>query len=594
MKWFIPSLLAVALVPSAPGQSAPAADTTSTKPARASISGIVTREPDSEPVKKALIELIAENQTEGGDYTAVSGADGSFRIEGILSGRYRLFVERTGFVERRNRHSGADGRVLTLSSGQELKDLQIRLQASAVVRGRVTDEDGDPMAGAEVSVLHQVYSSGRGRWEQTGTDRTNDLGEYRIANLAAGSYFVSVSPPPDFRNLIAASGAESESSIPAAEKPAATYQTTFYPGTADRSQAAPIQLKSGEEFPVNFSLGPSPTLSIGGAVVNLPPGASAVIMLQSRDFNLTLNGADVHKDGTFVIRDVAPGSYTITASVENGPPGMMARQALQIASSNVDDVRLAPQAGAWLHGRVRLENSAGDPKSDLSQFLLNLKSADGDDDLLSMSLSGAGFSSLVRVNPDGTFEWKGVPPGNYFVQLANSGSSGTNWYPRSELVDGRDFSGQGIPVSGGAVSVDLFLSPNGAVVDGLVSDAASGDPGNPGAAADDPGSDLPAKATAASVPATLADAIVVAVPEARWRGQSSRYRATVSDQNGRFTLRGLPPGDYSLYAWESLDGEAYLNPEFLKACEGQGTALHVGEGDHRSLRLTAIPSSDSQ
>ena len=30
-----------------------------------------------EPVKKALIELIAENQAEGGDYTAVSGADGA-------------------------------------------------------------------------------------------------------------------------------------------------------------------------------------------------------------------------------------------------------------------------------------------------------------------------------------------------------------------------------------------------------------------------------------------------------------------------------------------------------------------------------------
>jgi hypothetical protein len=66
---------------------------------RADIDGIVTKDPGSEPVKKALIELIAENQAEGGDYTAVTGADGAFHIEGIVPGRYRLFTERTGFLE---------------------------------------------------------------------------------------------------------------------------------------------------------------------------------------------------------------------------------------------------------------------------------------------------------------------------------------------------------------------------------------------------------------------------------------------------------------------------------------------------------------
>lgn len=44
------------------------------------IEGIVIREPGSEPVKKALIELIAENQAEGGDHTAVTGADGMFGL----------------------------------------------------------------------------------------------------------------------------------------------------------------------------------------------------------------------------------------------------------------------------------------------------------------------------------------------------------------------------------------------------------------------------------------------------------------------------------------------------------------------------------
>ena len=57
-------------------------------------------------MKKALIELIAENQSVGGNYTAITEEDGKFRIEGIVPGRYRLMVERTGFVEvKKDRHA---------------------------------------------------------------------------------------------------------------------------------------------------------------------------------------------------------------------------------------------------------------------------------------------------------------------------------------------------------------------------------------------------------------------------------------------------------------------------------------------------------
>src|SRR5208282_6251683 len=113
--------------------------------ARAVIAGVVTKDPGSEPVKKALIELIAESQSDGGNYTALSSVDGGFRIENILPGRYRLFVERTGYQEVDKHQRRTEGRVLTLGAGQELKDLVIRLQLAAVVEGRVTDEDGDPM-----------------------------------------------------------------------------------------------------------------------------------------------------------------------------------------------------------------------------------------------------------------------------------------------------------------------------------------------------------------------------------------------------------------------------------------------------------------
>jgi len=556
----------------------------SAKPAsRAVIEGVVTKEPGSEPVKKALIEVIAENQAEGGDYTAVSGPDGGFHIEGILPGRYHLFAERTGLLEVEKHRARADGRVLTLMAGQEVKDLRIRLQAAAVVRGRVTDEDGDPLPNAQVAVLRQTFVAGRSRWEQAGAERTNDLGEYRVAGLAAGNYYVSVSPPPDFKSLIEGAGAGAEAHG-ANDQPAGasshtsyqtssqtSYQTTYYPGTADRSQAAPVDLQAGAEFPVNFSLTPSPSLSIRGSVVNLPPRASAAIMLQSRDFNLVLNGAEMHADGSFVIRDVAPGAYTILATVENAPVPMMARQALQVVSNSVEDLRLAPQPGGWIHGRLRLE-SGGAGRVDLSQIFLVLRSVDGNDEPWGGFSMGDGFSHTAHVAADGTFEWKSVPPGNYFVQLAGDGGGNSDWFLKSVLAGGREIGdagidAAGISVDGGAVVLDVVASANGGVVEGVVTDH-NGEP--------------------------VPNAVIVAVPEVRMRARIERFRKTVSDQSGRFTLHGIQPGEYSLFAWESVDGEAYYNPDFLKNYEQQGSALRVGEGDRKSVQLAVIPGNDEE
>jgi hypothetical protein len=562
--WVLIVLLSVSAVAQVAGSSA-------AKPiGRATIDGMVTKEPGSEPVKKVLVELIAENQAEGGDYTAISGADGTFHIEGIVPGRYHMFAERTGLLEVDKHRARSDGRVLTLTAGQEVKDVLIHVQAAAVVRGRVTDEDGDPLPNAQVAVLRQTFVSGRSRWEQAGAERTNDLGEYRVAGLPAGSYYVSVSPPPDFKVLIESAGAAAQLQLheKGPDKPAPTsYQTTYYPGTGDRSQAAPVPLRAGDDFVADFSLTPSPSLSIRGSVVNLPPRSSAVIMLQSRDFNLVLNGAEMHPDGSFVIRDVAPGTYTILATIENSPVPMMARQALQLVSNSVEDLRLQPQPGGWVHGRMRLESKGGSNKVDATQIFLKLRSADGDDEALGEFTMGDGFSSLAHVAADGSFEWKNVPPGNYYVELVGEGGTNFDLFLKSATAGGHDVDEAGISVSGGAVALDLLASANGASAEGVVTDQ-KGEP--------------------------VANAMIVAVPEPRLRGRVERYRTTESDQSGRFALHGIQPGDYTLFAWENVEGEAYYNPEFLKTYETQGSALRVSEGDRKTMQLVVIPEAEEQ
>src|SRR5580658_5249845 len=350
---------------------------------------------------------------------------------------------------------------------------------------------------AQVAVLRQTFVAGHSHWEQVGAERTNDLGEYRIPGLAAGSYFVSVAPPPDFRSLIetnaAAAAPHSGAAFPDAPA-AAAYQTTYYPGTRDRGQAASIPLHAGDDFPANFSLTPSPSLTIRGSVVNLPPGSTAAIMLQSRDFSLVLNGAEMHKDGSFEIRDVAPGAYTILATVENAPAPMMAHQALQITSANVEGLQLAPQSGGSIHGRLRMEASSA-ARPDPSQMFLLLRSADGDDDALGAFTMQEDFSTLAHVNADGSFVWKNVPAGHYSVQISDA-SAMPDWFLKS-VAAGRDAADSGFSVSGGITTRDLVASADGAIAEGVVSSEKDG---------------------------PVADAVIVAVPEARFRSRADRYR----------------------------------------------------------------------
>jgi len=281
---------------------------------------------------------------------------------------------------------------------------------------------------------------------------------------------------------------------------------------------------------------------------------------------MVLNGAEIHKDGSFVIRDVAPGAYTILATVENTAVPMTARQSLQVVSNSVEGLRLAPQPGASVRGRLRLETKGSTGRFDPSQVFLALQSAERADDAGPFSIA-EGFSNLAHLSADGSFEWKDVPPGSYCIQLVSQSDAEQDWFVKSESAANRDVDASGISVNGGTVVLDLLVSANGAVVDGIVNDRKGG-----------------------AVP----NAVIVAVPEAHLRGRLDRYRKTVSDQSGRFILRGIPPGDYTLFAWESVDGEAYYDPEFLKNWEGQGNPLRVGEGERKSVQVRAIPEAEDQ
>ena len=122
-------------------------------PKLASLAGTVVKEPGSQPLKKVLLHLIAEDQSDGGNYTTDTDSEGHFHIDKIEPGRYRLLLEKSGFHQINLRGHQAEGSILTIQAGQEMNDLLFQMLPSAVITGKVVDEDGDPLAGYGVSLL---------------------------------------------------------------------------------------------------------------------------------------------------------------------------------------------------------------------------------------------------------------------------------------------------------------------------------------------------------------------------------------------------------------------------------------------------------
>jgi len=514
----------------------------------ASLSGRVVKDPGGEPLKKALVELIGDNTGDTAhNYTATADAEGNVSIPNIVPGRYHLLVERTGYLFVDAKHRRTESETLSFEKGQALADQVFRMLPCAVGTGRGLDEDGEPMPEAFVALKHRTSTE---KLEQAGGERTNDLGQYRISGIMPGRYYLSVTPPPDLSTAIAPRKKDT--------RPDLAYVQTFYPNVMEYAQASPIELRAGDEVPIDFSLTRTPTAHIRGTVANTRTGAQTTVVLHSVDGSLTFNQVDVDKDGKFEMRDVAPGTYDLLAVEDLNDERRIARQKEQVAGANIDGVRLTPVPGAILRGRVRVDG----PPVDLSQFALTLNPAGNDSWISMLSASGSG-----QVHPDGSFEWRDVAPGQYTIEAVSVQGATSNYFLESVNAGGRDARDSGLNIAGGTVLLDVVLSPRGAQLRGVVTD----DKGQP-----------------------VPNAAVVAMPEEKFRKRHERYGRTSTDQRGQFAIQGLIPGQYSMLAWESLDGDAYLDPDLRKTYEGQAVPVNADSSQPANLTLKALPAPAEQ
>jgi hypothetical protein len=441
---------------------------------------------------------------------------------------------------------------LVLSTGQQTKGLLFKLAPNAIISGRVLDSEGDPMGSVMVLALRPTYQRGERQWLPLGTVQTNDLGEFRIASLTAGGYVVAASSTLSVGSLLGGSDRS------ASDKPEMAYATTFYPNAADASGAMGVRVEVGGETKLgDIRLLRTPTVRVSGKFVGETEGRSFMVRLVPKGGGLlsSLAGktAIVQPGGSFTLRGVAPGSYTLSSpsyslngvSSDSQAP-LSGTQTIQVGDQNIEGILLQLSPGSELPGVVAVE---GKDKVSLEKVQVQLNARD--------SSAGLGLPRGIP-GEGGKFTLKNVAADRYLVQVNNLPEGS---YVKSVRFGGQDLTEEGLDLTSGvAGSLQITLSLEAAQVDGVVQDSDN---------------------------KPVAGATVVLLPDVRSR--YSLYREVTADQNGAFRLKGVTPGDYKFLAWEDIVTGASQDPEFLKKYESKAESLSLKESGRRTLQVKAIP-----
>lgn len=502
------------------------------------VEGVVVDARTQAPLRKAFIVLWGGRDGGRGGVAGTTDAAGRFVIDKVPPGRYQVSVQRNGYAMSVSGSGNPSS--LTLSRGERVKGIVFKLQPAAAITGRVVDEDGEPLAYAQVTVMRYRYVRGKRQLAPSGGGgMTNDRGEYRIFGLPPGRYYVSASYQGRMLGLPPLARGRPQSGV--------SYPTMYYPGALDPEQAVAIRLGAGEERSgIDFRLSPVQAVNLSGRVVaaatgkpladvavTLVPRTEGPSPLVSRQFQR----ADT-ATGKFTIPNVRPGSYVLAAWHRDGDSQLYARQEIEVAASDIENVELVLMPAATIAGRVTVEPGGGALKFDEARVYLEPQQED---------LRFGGFGD-GRIKEDGTFEIRNLAPGRYSVRLYRLPEG---CYLKAARMGDQEVLSSGLTIQPGSSGVlDLLVSPAGGQVDGVVLDSEKKP--HPGAA-------------------------VVLIPDEKRRHRDDLYFQQSSDQNGRFSFRGVPPGEYKVFAWDKIEFDVYRDPAFLERFEDEGAKVVVKE-----------------
>jgi hypothetical protein len=290
---------------------------------------------------------------------------------------------------------------------------------------------------------------------------------------------------------------------------------------------------------------------LSGAILMTPRDGEGVPMVPPEQ-------PEIMPDGRFSFRNVAPGHYQIRArgQTPSDVGALFASYAIEVFGNDVDGILMVLRPGAIVDGTVTFESRRGTRPPEPMTLRVRAPFIDG---------NGFGESLTGLVQSDGSYALRGVMKGVH--QLVVEGLT-EPWVLKSVRYRGTDITDLPLSVDERQQlhDVRIVVTDTTSEVTGVVL--------NP-----------------LKLPVANTTVLVCTQVPMFWARTSRRLQVAYTDQAGRWTVRGLPPGEYFAVAAPMVDESDLGRHDRLEALQAIGTPFRLETADAReqlTLQLTPV------
>ena len=525
------SLAVLALAASAFGQMPP-----ENSPNEFRISGAAVNAVTGQALSKIEIS-IGPAEGPGQTRSMVTAADGRFNFDNLASRKYWLAAQAHGFSMQRFDQHGEFSSAIAVGLDKNSENLVFRIFPDATIVGTITDDQTDPLVGAQVMLFRTAVQKGESSTRLRTQTMADDQGRYHLAHVPEGTYYIAVSARPWYaennpsgqRVSFSVGGRANQTALSNSDSAEesqfdVTYPLTFYPGVTDPTAATSLTVKPGDRLTADLSLSAVPALQLrvmdsdiapptpGSRLTPLPFGVN----LSERIFGATVPiPTDFGRatPGEIEINGLPPGDFTLRVQTFGKNPSSREKQ---ISVSDSSEIDTADASGlASVTGIVQLDNGGPLSRPVVVQFA-----------------NSSGDNFAVRTSEKGEFQLSEVRPGKYelsvfgirAVFVKNIEATGTNVIGRQVEV-GADAS----------IQLKITLSEGVGRIDGTAQ--LNGKP--------------------------FAGAMIVLVPQDIVHN-APLVRRDQSDSDGTFSLYRVLPGTYNVIAIQNGWDLQWMSPDVLQ------------------------------
>jgi len=522
-----------AQVPSA-GQQAPSTYT---------ISGTVVSATTGTPLAQTRVTLTDTNNSRN-VASLLTGEDGRFAFRRLGPGKYSLQGSRRGYLTSGYQQHEQFWSAIVTGEELETQNLVLRLMPAAVLSGKVLDETGEPVRGAEVKLYIEQRANGMTRVMPAGNTPTNDLGVFEFFSLSPGKYFAAVSAKPWYAVHPPSAPPGSTVSAPVlVDKPLdVAYPSTYYGGTTSSDDASPILIKGGDREEIEISLAPVESLHL---LFHVPEegqqqGFQAPV-LEKRVFDsldyVPIQGVNPVSPGVMELTGVPAGKYTVRIPAAQGQAAKFTEADIRNDGQELETNKAEPAASM----KLTVELPSDEPAP--TQLALALQDERGQ------------IAAFNLVGADGRVAFDDLAAGSYKIIAARTAEKA---YAVGRILEENGQAvGPNVNVTEGAeLQLRVTLTEGVASVQGIVKRG------------DKPASGI----------------MVVLIP-ASPDSQQDLFRRDQTDSDGSFSLPDIIPGTYTVAAIEDAWDFDWSQPSALARYAQNGQPVTISAGKTGTIRL---------